>query len=683
MIKWLIKKQDEAAVAEIRKQFGFCDAVARVLYNRGLTDRKSIESFFDIDIANLHDPLLLADMEKATSRIKRAVENGEKITVYGDYDVDGITSVVLMYRCLTSLGANVDYYIPDRTEEGYGLNSSALRSIYDSGTSLIVTVDTGTTAVEEIAEAENYGLDVIVTDHHECKPTLPVCVAVVNPKRPDSVYPYKELAGVGVVFKLVCALIGDSTKAFSLYGDLVSIGTIADIMPLVDENRVLVSLGLDLLRKRPSCGIKALLEASGGYKHGQITASTIAFQVAPRINAAGRIGDPKRSVELLLCEDPEQAASLAEGLCDENRTRRQMEADIIADVEKMLENRNPSDRIIVVGSENWHHGVIGIVASKIVEKYHLPCILVCFDGDRAKGSARSIKDVSMFELLTQSSRHLEKFGGHEMAAGLTLARKDFDGFVRDITAIANEKITDDMMIPVVESECEIPFSEISLDTVHELQRLEPFGTGNPTPNFAFGNVVISDIIAVGAGMHLKLTFSYSGQDFSAMLFGTTLQDFDFATGDTVDIVFSMSENFFNNRYSLNMSLKRMRLCGETEKKEADEEKLYNRFISGDKEDGIVLTRKEFTAVYRHLHRNYVNARQTRYMPHALARGFARKGLEGFGFCKLMLCLNILSELGIIEYAYNENVNITFRDTQNKKILPTAKHGEPSEVNESE
>ena len=672
MIKWLIKKQDEAAVAEIRKQFGFCDAVARVLYNRGLTDRKSIESFFDIDIANLHDPLLLADMEKATSRIKRAVENGEKITVYGDYDVDGITSVVLMYRCLTSLGANVDYYIPDRTEEGYGLNSSALRSIYDSGTSLIVTVDTGTTAVEEIAEAENYGLDVIVTDHHECKPTLPVCVAVVNPKRPDSVYPYKELAGVGVVFKLVCALIGDSTKAFSLYGDLVSIGTIADIMPLVDENRVLVSLGLDLLRKRPSCGIKALLEASGGYKHGQITASTIAFQVAPRINAAGRIGDPKRSVELLLCEDPEQAASLAEGLCDENRTRRQMEADIIADVEKMLENRNPSDRIIVVGSENWHHGVIGIVASKIVEKYHLPCILVCFDGDRAKGSARSIKDVSMFELLTQSSRHLEKFGGHEMAAGLTLARKDFDGFVRDITAIANEKITDDMMIPVVESECEIPFSEISLDTVHELQRLEPFGTGNPTPNFAFGNVVISDIIAVGAGMHLKLTFSYSGQDFSAMLFGTTLQDFDFATGDTVDIVFSMSENFFNNRYSLNMSLKRMRLCEETEKKESDEENLYNRFISGDKEDGIVLTRKEFTAVYRHLHRNYVNARQTRYMPHALARGFARKGLEGFGFCKLMLCLNILSELGIIEYAYNENVNITFRDTQNKKNLADSK-----------
>lgn len=672
MIKWLIKKQDEAAVAEIRKQFGFCDAVARVLYNRGLTDRKSIESFFDIDIANLHDPLLLADMEKATSRIKRAVENGEKITVYGDYDVDGITSVVLMYRCLTSLGANVDYYIPDRTEEGYGLNSSALRSIYDSGTSLIVTVDTGTTAVEEIAEAENYGLDVIVTDHHECKPTLPVCVAVVNPKRPDSVYPYKELAGVGVVFKLVCALIGDSTKAFSLYGDLVSIGTIADIMPLVDENRVLVSLGLDLLRKRPSCGIKALLEASGGYKHGQITASTIAFQVAPRINAAGRIGDPKRSVELLLCEDPEQAASLAEGLCDENRTRRQMEADIIADVEKMLENRNPSDRIIVVGSENWHHGVIGIVASKIVEKYHLPCILVCFDGDRAKGSARSIKDVSMFELLTQSSRHLEKFGGHEMAAGLTLARKDFDGFVSDITAIANEKITDDMMIPVVESECEIPFSEISLDTVHELQRLEPFGTGNPTPNFAFGNVVISDIIAVGAGMHLKLTFSYSGQDFSAMLFGTTLQDFDFATGDTVDIVFSMSENFFNNRYSLNMSLKRMRLCEETEKKEADEEKLYNRFISGEKEDGIVLTRKEFTAVYRHLHRNYVNARQTRYMPHALARGFARKGLEGFGFCKLMICLNILSELGIIEYAYNENVNITFRDTQNKKNLADSK-----------
>ena len=330
MIKWLIKKQDEAAVALIKKQFGFCEAVARVLYNRGLTDKASIESFFDIDIANLHDPLLLADMDKATARIRKAVANGEKITVYGDYDVDGITSVVVLYRYLTSVGAKVDYYIPDRTEEGYGLNTAALRSIYEAGTSLIVTVDTGTTAVEEIAEAEGYGLDVIVTDHHECKPTLPECIAVVNPKRPDSVYPYKELAGVGVVFKLVCALIGDSSKAFSFYGDLVAIGTIADIMPLVDENRVLVSLGLELLRKRPSCGIRALLEASGGYKHGQITASTIAFQVAPRINAAGRIGDPKQSVELLLCEDPENAAVLAEGLCEENRTRRKMEADIIA-----------------------------------------------------------------------------------------------------------------------------------------------------------------------------------------------------------------------------------------------------------------------------------------------------------------------------------------------------------------
>ena len=320
MIKWLIKKQDEAAVASIRKQFGFCDAVARVLYNRGLTDKASIESFFDIDIANLHDPLLLADMEKATARINKAVANGEKITVYGDYDVDGITSVVVLYRYLTSVGAKVDYYIPDRTEEGYGLNTAALRSIYESGTSLIVTVDTGTTAVEEIAEAEGYGLDVIVTDHHECKPTLPECIAVVNPKRPDSVYPYKELAGVGVVFKLVCALIGDSSKAFSLYGDLVAIGTIADIMPLVDENRILVSLGLELLRKRPSCGIRALLEASGGYKHGQITASTIAFQVAPRINAAGRIGDPKQSVELLLCEDPENAPYLQRGFA--RRTER-------------------------------------------------------------------------------------------------------------------------------------------------------------------------------------------------------------------------------------------------------------------------------------------------------------------------------------------------------------------------
>ncbi len=668
MIKWLVKKQDEKAVADMREKFGITDCVARVLYNRGLCDETAIKSFFDTDLANLHDPFLLEDMDKAVARIKTALENGEKITVYGDYDVDGITSVVVLYQYLRSVGADVDFYIPDRTEEGYGLNTAALRSVHDNGTSLLITVDTGTTAINETLNAAEFGLDIIVTDHHECKPELPQCVAVVNPKRQDSSYPFKELAGVGVVFKLVSALIGNGREAFSLYGDLVAIGTIADIMPLTDENRILVSFGLELLRRRPSFGVKALLEASGGNKHGPVLASTVAFQIAPRLNAAGRIGDPKLSVNLLLCDDYEKACTMASELCEENSTRRKMEQNIISDVEKMLENRNPDDKIIVVGSEKWHHGVIGIVASKIVERYNCPCILVCFDGDRAKGSARSIKGVSMFDLLTEASEKLEKFGGHDMAAGLTLKRSDFDGFVREITEIANKRITDDMMIPVVESECEINFDEISLNTVFELKRLEPFGTGNPTPSFSFGEVILSDVLPVGNGSHLKLTFEYRSNRFSAMLFGTGMQTFDFAVGDRVDIVFSMSENVFNGKSNLSLNIKNMRLCSEQVEKEEASEKRYKDFKNGADTEKPTLSRKEFTAVYRFLNRNYINGNQTRYMPHALSRNIAVHGFENFDYCKLMLCLDILSELGIVEYGYRENVSIGFLDTENKKNL---------------
>lgn len=673
MSKWIVKQQEEKTVAQIREKFSLGDASARVLYNRGLYDAEKIEKFFDIGISRLHDPFLLPDMSKAKDRIDRAVKNGEKITVYGDYDVDGITSVVLLYKYLKNVGADVCYYIPDRTEEGYGLNTSAIESIAEGGTSLIITVDTGTTALDEVEQAKKIGIDIVVTDHHECKPELPDCVAVVNPKRNDSEYPFKELAGVGVIFKVVCALIGDVNEAFDRFGDIVAIGTIADIMPLVDENRSLVSLGLERLRKHPGFGIKALLEASGGNKHGQVNAGTIAFQIAPRINAAGRIGDPKMSVDLLLADSYEEASVLAEGLCEENRMRRQLESDIISDVEKMIANRNPNDKIIVAGSENWHHGVIGIVASKIVEKYNLPCILMCFDGNKAKGSARSIKNVSMFDLLTKASKHLEKFGGHEMAAGLTLARQDFDAFVEDITKIANSIITEEMMIPIKEAECEISFDEMSLETVYELEKLEPFGTGNPTPYFALRDLQITDILAVGAGVHLKITFSYDGRSFTGMLFGTKPQDFDFAVNDNVDIIFSMSENYFNHKSSLSLSIKAIKLSEQQEREEKESEYKYNKFLKdGIFENEAKISRKEFSSVYRYLRRLYVNANQTVYMPHALARTLIMRGLKDMNFFRIMLCLDVLSELGIVEYVYNKKVEIIFKDTENKKNLADSK-----------
>lgn len=666
MVKWNIKKQNDADIARICDFFDIDELTARLLYNRGLTSECDIRAFFDTNIEQLYSPLLLRDMDKAVERIERALRLHEKITVYGDYDVDGITSVVILYKYLRLRGANVSYYIPDRAGEGYGLNEHALQQILEDGTDLIITVDTGTTAVSEVQWAKEHGLDVVVTDHHECKEVLPDCIAVVNPKRTDSDYPFTELAGVGVVFKLLCALENDTVSVFAQYGQLVAIGTIADIMPLTNENRVIVSLGLQALREKPSLPVRTLLEAAGGTR-GTISASTVAFQIAPRLNAAGRIGDPGMSVELMLCEDYETARSLSEALCEENRQRQQMELDILKQAEQMISQSVGDDKIIVAASENWHHGVIGIVASKIVETYHKPCILICFDGDKAKGSARSIKGVSMFDLLCSVSDCLEKFGGHEMAAGLTLCRDKYDDFVAAVTAAANAVITDEMMIPVIDAECTLSPEQVTLQTARRLQRLEPFGAGNPTPYFCIRNLKITDIFSVGMGKHLKLTFDLNGTELTAMYFGMQLSALDFAIGDIVHIICSMSENVFNNRSSLSLSIKSIRadetVLAENERLSA----LYRTYL----QDGVVtdemrMSRREMVGVYKYILRQ-INAQQTHFQPYALAR-VLQKSIPDFNFCRLMLALRVFSELGILEVCYEHGIEILLRDTKSKVNL---------------
>lgn len=670
MTKWTVKQQDEEYIKNTSEKLGTDPVIARLLYNRGLDSPEKIRHFFDTGLCNLHDPFLLDGMDKAAERIKLAAVRKEKITIYGDYDVDGITSVVVLYKHLSMMGIEADYYIPDRAEEGYGLNEKAIQSIKETGTTLIITVDTGTTAVEEINAAICQGIDVIVTDHHECKEIIPECTAVVNPKREGSRYPYKELAGVGVVFKLICALTGDAERAFELYGDLVAIGTIADIMPLIDENRILVLHGLSLITKRPSPGIKALLEAVGA-RSGTVSTGIVAYQIAPRLNAAGRIGDPAKSVELLLSEDRQDAAEIAASLCEENRHRQQMEQSILNDVEKMIPSENTKNNILIFASENWHHGVIGIVASRVVERYNKPCILICFEGDHAKGSARSIKGVSIFELLRGVSDTLEKFGGHEMAAGLTLDRSNYGIFTESITKEANAKITEEMLVPVVEIECELRPDQLTLSLAKLIHALEPFGTGNPVPNFLVRNLKITDIISVGAGKHTKLMLSADGKDFQAMFFGMKCFEGDFAVSDTVDIVCSLTENIFRGTESLTLSIKSVRLCEKDLAEEKNMEKIYEDFRNGKPlPDFCRPARSDMTVFYKFLLRQS-NAQVTSYNLHALSRTL-RQTVPGFNYCKLRVCLDVLEELDLARIRESHSTEIILKSTKGKTDLSSSK-----------
>ena len=483
--RWIIKSVDTAEseneISKISRDLGINRIVAKLLYNRGYTDTESAKSFIYMETEMLSNPFLLQDIEKGIDRISEAVSRGEKITVYGDYDVDGVTAVCTLYLYLKSVGANVEYYIPNRIGEGYGVSTVAIDSIAEGGTGLIVTVDTGITATEEVLYAKSLGIDFVITDHHECRTALPEAVAVINPHRPDCPYPFKELAGVGVVFKLVCAYeerIGGTTrreaakKIFSEYADLVAIGTIADVMPIKDENRIIVRYGLSKIENNKRVGLSALMEAASSRndaqknqrnkKRSKITSGYIGYTIAPRINAAGRIKNASMAVELFLSQDPDYAREIAEELCHTNRERQAEENKIMLEAAEQIDNLNIDDNpVIVLDADHWHHGVIGIVSSRITEKYSRPSILVSFEGnegdtpspdDIGKGSGRSIKGMNLVDALCYCSEHLVKFGGHELAAGLSVKRCELDNFRALINEYAKNNLSQDDMIPTVEAD---------------------------------------------------------------------------------------------------------------------------------------------------------------------------------------------------------------------------------------
>ena len=555
--KWLLRAFDKNRVVEMSKEFHISPLTAIILYNRGIHDDDAIRRFLSKDIDVMHDPYLLKDMEKAAERIRKAHDNKEKVTIYGDYDVDGITSIAILYKYLTEMGIDTDYYVPDRMQEGYGVNKDALDKIHSNGRSLVITVDTGITAVEESEYAKEIGIDVIVTDHHECKERIPDVYAAIDPKRKDCPYPFKSLAGVGVVFKLIQAL--DENKSLSdlmdKYADLMCLGTVADISPLIDENRVIVTEGLKRFKTTSNVGLKALIDVSTNGK--AITTSTIGYTIAPRINASGRLGCASRSVELFLTDDAEKAKKLAESLCEENTLRQQTEQKMFKEAMEYLD-ANPEvkeDNVIVIPHTDWHHGIVGIVSSKITEKFYKPSILFAIDGDEAKGSGRSVNGFNLFGALENCSDLLEKFGGHELAAGLTIKAENIEKFRQKINSCSQKQINEAMLTPTIQLDAAIKVPYITLETVNDINKLQPFGVDNPTPSFAVRNIKIHKISVMSEGKHLRMTLLKDGKYIDSVGFGMGEYYQYLEEGDIIDVAFALDINDYKGFQNVQLILK--------------------------------------------------------------------------------------------------------------------------------
>ncbi|MBR6745571.1 MAG: single-stranded-DNA-specific exonuclease RecJ [Clostridia bacterium] len=619
--RWMIPSHDEKNVKLLADSLRIKPLCAKLLINRGYTDVAPARSFIEKSDAFLYDPYLLEDMRKATARIRLAMSREEKITIYGDYDVDGVTSVSILYMYLKEHGVDVDYYIPTRESEGYGLNIGAFHTIKDTGTTLVITVDTGITALNEIAYAKTIGLDVVVTDHHQCRPELPVCEAVVNPRRPDCKYPFKELSGVGVVFKLLCALEMDilnfgEYNIFTVkdmcrrYIDLVTIGTIADVMPLYDENRIMVHMGLHLLSNTSNVGVRALLRSVGIEDTKKITASTIGYTLAPRINAAGRIGDASRAVSLFLTNSPHYASVIAEELCVTNKERQQTENLIFEEALKQIETEHDVEKesVIVLASDHWHQGVIGIVASKVTELFGKPSILISFDSDEpsdhdpGKGSARSIKGLNIVEALSSCSDLLIKYGGHALAAGLSVERGNLDAFRKALNEYAHPYLSSPDCIVKTSAEAEIDERDVTMDTIEDIAKLEPYGAKNPEPVFVLKNVRIDEIAPLSMGKHTRLYLNKNETGIAAVCFGHNLLDEGFSVGIYADVLCSMNINEFRGNKTVQLIIRDIDYADQTlreiETVENNLVKLKQDSLFFDRH--VIPKRQDFAVVYKFL-----------------------------------------------------------------------------------
>lgn len=673
MKRWVTAKPNLETVRSLARSCGFTPLAAAALCARGIDTPEAARAFLETDPAKLHDPMLLPDMAKARDTIRRAIEQGKKIAVFGDYDVDGVTSTCVMTRVLRSLGADVRHYIPDRLSEGYGLSMGAMDRLAQDGIGLIVTVDSGVSAFEEIARARELGMEVVVTDHHECREELPDANAVVNPKRADSIYPFAELAGVGVAFKLASALAGDGQQRAVLeqYADLVALGTVADVMPLVGENRIIVAAGLRRMAETQNVGLSMLLHESG-QQGKRLTASTISFILAPRINAAGRLGHADMAAELFLTDDPRRAQTLAMALCEQNKQRQATENQILEQaLQKLRREYDPlEDQVIVLAGEEWHHGVIGIVSSRICDRYACPTVLIALEDGIGKGSGRSVKGFNLYEALCDSAPLLERFGGHELAAGLTIREENIQQFRENMEAWAREHVNPRELMPILHIDCPIAPEFISTEATRGLDVLEPFGMGNPQPVFSMCDLLVEEITPISSDRHVRLTLSKDGQTYTAMLFGTGQGGCGFAQGNYVDAAFCLEINEYRGRCSVQLVIRDIQLS--TCEVMADQKilNLYNRFMSDGaltaREARVLLPeRRDLVAVWRHI----LSRSEDGWLSvpdGALSRRVSWESRREINIGKLLVCLDVFSESRLLSYHFREGqLNIVLKHIEGK------------------
>lgn len=554
--KWQIFEPDKNKIEEIKSKYKVNQLLATILANRNILKEEDIRLFLNPTRNDFYNPFLITDMDIAVNRIIKAIENKENITIYGDYDVDGITSITVLKSFLNDIGVETDTYIPNRLIEGYGLNKEAIDKISKKGCNLMITVDCGISAIEEIEYANSLGIETIITDHHEAGNEIPKAIAVIDNKRKDSKYPFRELAGVGVVFKLIQA-IGITLKlkeeSYLKYLDIVCIGTISDIVPLVDENRVIAKLGLLLVAQTKNIGLRSIINSSG---YNKIDSNTISFGVAPRINACGRMGKAEEALELFLSKDKNEVNELTNKLNEHNRKRQETEKAIFENaLEKIKAEHLDENKAIIVGGENWHHGVIGIVSSKITEMYFKPSILLSFEEDGiGKGSGRSIPGFDLHEALMKCSDTIEKFGGHSMAVGITVKKDNLEKFKKEFEQIATQSKIDEI-IPIINIDAKVDLSDIDKEMVESLKQLEPFGEANKMPVFAFKNLKIDSIRALSEGKHLKLTLKDNNYIINAIGFNIGYLANEYRIGDKIDVAGVLEINTFNGVDNLQINIK--------------------------------------------------------------------------------------------------------------------------------
>lgn len=651
-----VREEQSAAIRDLAKALGVGELTGALLLSRGFSDVEGARAFLAKETEAFYDPFLMKDMDKAVAAVRKAVDGGKKIVIYGDYDVDGVTATSALYLYLKGMGAQVDYYIPSRSEEGYGINMEALDALAEKGFDLMITVDTGITAKEEIEYARSLGIETVVTDHHTCHTELPEALAVVNPHRPDCSYPFKELAGVGVVFKLICAIekqireengqtdAGYLRHVCELCADLVAIGTVADVMPLTEENRLIVSIGLAMIEKTERAGLSALIDESTQLKRRTVNASFIGFTIAPRINAAGRLGHAGRAVELFLCEDEETARMIARELCDTNKERQQEENSILAEaLEKIGKEVTEEDEVIVLASDGWHPGVIGIVASRITEKYGKPAILISFDGEVGKGSGRSVKGINLVNALSACESLLLKFGGHELAAGLSIERDKLDDFRQGLNAYVKENKNFDF-VDELHIDCTCDIREVTVKNADEVACMEPYGTANPEPLFALFGAKIAEIKAIGGGKHTRFVFEKDGIRAEAVWFGCNLMQTNFYAMDTVDVAFRLQINDFMNVKSAQMLITDLRLCGDSHSYLKDGREQYEGSKGEHRiadEEQIIPEREDFAAVYR-----YIRSEVRKDNDVIGAKGIARR-VDSVSYAKARYIIDIFREVNLV------------------------------------